>query len=312
MHLTSNRTFPRAAVLLSALAFAGALAAGCSQTTLIRRTALVPTPNAPLHSGFQLAKGEVAISGVLDSASPGTYTHGTGYFFRATGVEGDPGVLLPRLQLGLDARVGMTRGFEVGAFVRYAAHDWAEPNVAGVLAFPDDDAPDIWSGGVGARLRIPTTDERLHLSFSLDILMTEVAEAVFVCVDRALCATDTLVSDVTAEQIYAFQRVDREFFILPQLVFQLGFAPIPEVMPWMGFGLATSVTNTGFENDPFTLPDDSLETYGMGWFALGVDTRIDALTINGAVYLPFGGESRISFGPMLSLKVGGRFGGAPR
>jgi len=297
-------------ILFGFMAAIGASVAGCAEATLIRRTALVPAPVAPTQTGFALEKGEVQLSGVIDSGAVTPYTSNDGLFFGRTGVAGDPGVLLPRLQLGVNARVGISRTFELGAFVRYAAHEWAEPNVHGVLRFPASDAPDIWSGGIGMRVNVSLADPRLQLAFIGDLVMAQVAEAVFLCVNPRICGGGVLVGDETADDIYSFQRVDREFFVLPQLGIHFGYAVIPELMPFIALGMTTSVTNTGFSNDLSSVSNDSLESYIMGYFALGIEGRLEAATLNLALFMPFGGVDLIDFGPMFNMRIGATFGGS--
>jgi hypothetical protein len=283
--------------------------AACSEATLIRRSGLIPAPVTPTHTGFALEKGEVELSGGVDSVAMGSLDRGAGLFFTTTGIAGDPGVLIPTVQLALNARVGLTRAIEFGAFVRYAAHAWTEPNVSGVLPFPANNAPDVWAGGISARVNIPVGDDRFHFGIIGDLVMTQVHEAIFLCTNTAICTGNELVSDVTAADIYAFQRIDTEFFMLPQLGLHLGFAPIPELMPWLALGFTTSVTNTGFDNRLSTLPDDSLETYMMGYAAFGLDARVEQLVLGASVMLPFGDDSGIDFPALFGLRIGGRFGG---
>jgi hypothetical protein len=89
----------------------------------------------------------------------------------------------------------------------------------------------------------------------------------------------------------------------------MGWRPYENVMPYLMVGAQASVKNTGFESDPSTLPDDTLEAMFVGYIGVGIDVDIDGFVAGASFYLPFEGEDRIDFGPSFAFKIGGRIGG---
>lgn len=294
-------TTPTAFILAGAVA---ALAAGCAENTIIRRTAIVPSPNAPSRSGMPLEKGEFRIEGTadalaLDPVSPVWLHDGT-----TAGSAGDPGVLVPEVQLGAQVWAGLPKGFEIGAHFRAASYEWMRPNVNGVLAFPRGTEEDLFQGGIGLRYNVSLGDDRFALAFITEFSMVQVPEAIFVCRDATLCSGDQGLSASEAAEAYDFDRVDHELFFLPTVGAQFGYRALPELFPYVMLGGSTGVTNTGFDDNLGSLPDDTLESYWMGYFGVGVEAKIDRFVAGVAFYYPFGGEPLIDFGPMLSVKLG--------
>src|SRR3990172_8878931 len=82
------------------LVLAMALAGGaCAPNTIIRRTALINSPQAPTREGKPLERGEVRLQAHMSGIN--TANHGHFFVFEPGLAEvGDPGVLIPDFQLG--------------------------------------------------------------------------------------------------------------------------------------------------------------------------------------------------------------------
>ncbi|HRE91960.1 MAG TPA: hypothetical protein PK095_22770, partial [Myxococcota bacterium] len=214
---------------------------------------------------------------------------------------------------------GLPGGLEIGGQLYYAAMTWADPNVWGVLPFPDNEEEDLFMGGLGLRLNVDTGAPQLALAMMVDLNLATIPEAIFICSsnDPEVCSGQRLVT----EEVYRFDRTERETFLLPNFALQIGWKPLlgdaaPDavseagalaVMPYLLLGLQSSVTNTGFEDDISTLPDDSLESLWMGYIGVGVDATFQGLAFGASVILPIEGERAIDFGAVFNLKLGAHF-----
>jgi len=297
------------------------LAAGCAPNTIIRRTALINAPQTPAREGQPLERGDVRLEGHLNtnSASEGAF------FMPGIAGVGDPGVLIPSTQLGASVWAGLPAGLEIGAQLTYASMDWANPNVFGVLPFPRGKEEDLFMGGLGLRINVDVRNPRLAFAIMGELNFATIPEAIYVCRDRQRCIGGS--ESLGDEDIYRFERIDHEFFVLPNLALQLGwrFGDVPGVeavdehgqvvvpdaeaitisaMPYLLLGTQASVTNTGFEPDFSTLPDDTLESLWMGYVGFGVDALFERLVVGASLIIPFEGEDAISFGVVLNLKLG--------
>lgn len=307
--------------------------AACAPNTVIRRTALINTPQAPTREGQPLERGEVRIeahAGGINTGDDGAF-----FIFEPDVAEvGDPGVLIPNLQLGGSIYAGLPGGLEFGAQLYYAAMDWADPNVVGVLPFPEDQEEDLLMGGFGLRLNVDVGNPQLALAFLAEVNIASIPEATFVCTDEERCSGDSLT--FTGDELYRFDHVDHETFFLPTLGVQLGWRfgnELPDdggggdvryeesaappldgepdseevalsVMPYLGLGMQASVTNTGFDPDLGNLPDDTLEQLWVGYFSVGVDARIAQLVLGASMLVPIEGEDAIDFGLVFNFRVG--------
>ena len=303
-------------------------AAGCAPNTIIRRTALINAPMAPTREGQPLERGDVRLEGHIS----GVNTAASGGFFRfepGVATVGDPGVLIPDLQIGGSLWAGLPAGFEIGAQLYYAAMEWADPNVFGVLPFPRGMEEDLLMGGIGLRLNIGTGNPRLAVGLMAEVNLATIPEAIFVCRDAERCADESTSLATSDDERYRFERIDHELFFLPNVALQLGWRfgdvpqaydewlgenaqPIPRdpdavsisAMPFFTLGLQSSVTNTGFEPDFTTLPDDTLETLTVGYIGIGIDAMFDKLVLGGSMLLPIEGEDAIDFGVVFNFRVG--------
>lgn len=307
------------AVMVTGLMTAGA----CAPNTIIRRTALINAPQAPTREGQPLARGDVRIEGHL---SANTAADG-GFFVFEPGIAtvGDPGVLIPDAQIGASVWAGLPAGLEFGAQVYYAAMEWADPNVFGVLPFPRGQEEDLLMGGIGLRLNVDVGQPRLAFAIMAELNIATIPEAIFVCRDPRQC--DNRSESLDGDELYSFDRIEHELFTLPNLALQLGwrFGDVPGVevigadgqvvprdpeavslsaMPYFTLGTQASVTNTGFEPDPATLPEDSLETLWVGYVGFGVDALFDKLVLGASLLLPFEGEDALDFGVVFNFRIG--------
>lgn len=297
----------------------GAITA-CAPNTVIRRTALINAPQSPTREGQPLERGDVRIEAHVSGLN--TADEGDFFLFVPDVAEvGDPGVLIPDLQLGGSIYAGLPGGLEFGAQLYYAAMDWADPNVFGVLPFPRGEEEDLLMGGVGLRLNIDVGDPRLALALLAEVNIASIPEATFVCTDEDRCTGEALT--LTGDELYRFDRVDHETFFLPNVALQFGWrfgdgadpdAPAAEprdpeaialsVMPYLGLGMQSSVTNTGFDPDLGNLPDDTLEALWVGYFSVGVDARIAQLVLGASMLFPVEGEDAIDFGLVFNFRIG--------
>lgn len=315
---STSRTRPGLA--LSALIALG-LTSACAPDTIIRRTALINAPQGPTREGLPLEKGQVRLSAHLSGLNAADEG---GFFLFDPGVAevGDPGVLIPDFHVGASLWAGLPGGLEIGGQFYYAAMTWADPNVMGVIPFPDNEEEDLFMGGLGLRLNVDTGAPQLALAMMVDLNLATIPEAIFICAseDPEVCSGQRLVG----EEVYRFDRTERETFLLPNFALQIGWRPLLEqgadpkmdgedtvgaftVMPYLLLGLQSSVTNTGFENDLSTLPDDSLESLWMGYIGVGVDATFQGLAFGASVILPIEGERAIDFGAIFNLKLGAHF-----
>lgn len=299
----------------------GAITA-CAPNTVIRRTALINAPQAPTREGQPLERGDVRIEAHVSGLN--TADEGDFFLFVPDVAEvGDPGVLIPDLQLGGSIYAGLPGGLEFGAQLYYAAMDWADPNVFGVLPFPRGEEEDLLMGGLGLRLNIDVGNPRLALALLAEVNIASIPEATFVCTDEDRCTGDSLT--LTGDELYRFDRVDHETFFLPNVGLQFGWrfgdgadpdasdeaaeprdpeAIALSVMPYLALGMQSSVTNTGFDPNLGNLPDDTLEALWVGYFSVGVDARIAQLVLGASMLVPVEGEDAIDFGLVFNFRIG--------
>lgn len=300
-------------LLISLMSLSGL--AACAPDTIIRRTALINAPQSPSREGLALEKGQVRLSAHLSGVNA---ADGGDFFLFTPGQAevGDPGVLIPDFHFGASLWAGLPGGLEIGGQFYYGAMAWSDPNVSGVIPFPTGREEDLFMGGLGLRLNVDTGNPRLALAMMVDLNLATIPEAIFLCEDDdpEVCRGERLVG----EEVYRFDRIERENFFLPNFALQIGWLPLLEegaeaekaevsFMPYLLLGLQSSVTNTGFENDIATLPDDSLESLWMGYVGLGVDATWQGLALGMSLILPIEGERAIDFGPIFNLKVGALF-----
>jgi len=327
-HAPVRRPLSRTVLIaLIALNTLGVLAASaCAPDTIIRRTAFINAPQAPVREGLALDKGQVRVSAHLSGVN--TATTGSFFFFEPGSAEvGDPGVLIPDFQLGASLWAGLPGGLEFGGQFHYASMRWSDPNVNGVLPFPNGLEEDLFIGGLGLRLNVKTGEPRLALALMAELNFATIPEAIFICesTDTSVCSGERLVG----EEAYRFDRIERDGFFLPNMALQLGWKFGDEAlanadpygdresvalapgrlrfMPYLLLGLQSSVTNTGFENDIATLPNDSLEALWMGYLGVGIDLTLEGLVIGTSVILPIEGEEAIDFGLVFNFRIGGQF-----
>lgn len=301
-----------------------ALTTACAPNTIIRRTAFINAPQAPAREGQPLEKGDVRLQAHLSGVNT---AHGGDYFRFEPGFAevGDPGVLIPDFQLGASVWAGLPGGLEFGGQLSYAAMEWSDPNVEGVLPFPRGQEEDLLMGGLGLRFNVDVADPRLALGILAEVNVASIPEAIFVCTDEVRCTSDQGSTTFEGFALYSFDRIEHETFFLPNLSLQFGWrfgdvaaepvampgqpAPPPpspgvSVMPFLSLGLQASVTNTGFEPDFSTLPEDSLETLWLGFIGAGVDAVIEGFVIGGSLLLPIEGEDAIDFGLVFNVRMG--------
>lgn len=298
----------------------------CAPNTIIRRTAFINAPQAPTREGQPLERGDVRIQAHLSGIN--TANDGDYFLFEPGFAEvGDPGVLIPDFQLGASVWAGLPGGLEIGGQLSYAAMDWSDPNVEGVLPFPRGQEEDLLMGGLGLRLNIDVANPRLALAILGEVNVASIPEAIFVCTDELRCTSDQGSTTFEGFALYSFDRVEHDTFFLPNLALQFGWrfgdvpddAPAPgqapgvpvapaspgmSVMPFLTLGLQASVTNTGFEPDFSTLPEDSLETLWMGYIGAGIDAVLEGFVIGGSLLFPIEGEDAIDFGLVFNVRMG--------
>ncbi len=321
-----SRALSRAALVAALITTSTLATSACAPDTIIRRTAFINAPQSPVREGLPLEKGQVRVTAHLSGAN--TSNTGSYFFFEPGSAEvGDPGVLIPDFQLGASLWAGLPGGLEFGGQFHYASMGWSDPNVAGVLPFPNGQEEDLFIGGLGLRLNVDTGERRLALAVMAELNLATIPEAIFICDsdDPSVCRGEQLVG----EEAYRFDRIERESFFLPNLALQFGWKfgdePVAEAdpygdpesvalepgrlrfMPYILLGLQSSVTNTGFEDDISTLPDDSLESMWMGYLGVGIDATIEGLVLGTSLIFPIEGEEAIDFGLVFNFRVGAQF-----
>lgn len=273
---------------------AGLVLMACAPPSAVRRTTLVPSPSVPARVGAPLDRGE-GRTGLELNAGDIAYDVGV-----RDADMGDPGLLIPDLQLGAMIYYGFHEHLELGARLQYTRASWATRNVVGVLPFPSGTRDDFWKGGVGGRINLPFAGAEAHyptLSLIGELEAVELPEVVFLR---------------QPDGSYALDEERDVFFLVPNVAAQIGLRTdlgggYPHTLHGGALvGLTTSVKNVGFD-ELESLEENTTESFSVGYAGLGIDYRIHAFFVNAHAYLPFHGEDKIPFGLRSQLQLGYAF-----
>ncbi len=119
----------------------------------VKRTGFGTGPYLPSRTGAPLEDGEIRLAGELNSALPlGPTTY--------EGCDsGDPGLWIPKYQVGGSFFGALSRWVELGAFARFTRLDWAERCNDCVERFLDHDGSNVaWAAGPSARFNLDVGD----------------------------------------------------------------------------------------------------------------------------------------------------------
>jgi len=276
----------RLGLILAAVALA---LAGCAPETAIRRSAAIPGAHLPVRAGAALDEGQVRLAAHANAIRATRATYASLF-----PEEGDPGVLVPTLELGLSGYAGVLPELEIGAQVLYAHHRWLRPNTVGVLPFPTGREQGVLLGGVGLRYNAPIDHPALRVGVVGELNVAAIQQAVYVF-------------DASVDG-YRFERLDDDLFALPNVAVQVAWEVAPEaawrLSPYLILGAQRGVTNVGFDANLANLDDSTLEGFIIGYVGLGADLEVGALIVGAAFYFPFHGVALIDFGPSFALTLG--------
>lgn len=259
----------------------------CAPNTAVRRTTLIPAAALPARVGAPLAAGHGRAGFEVDSVD--LYDVGAGPLL--TPRVGDPGVLVPEVQLGGMLYYGLSTTFEIGAQLSYTRASWAEQNAAGVLPFPDGTTDSLWSGGAGARLHLFREDDaegRAKYSVGVvgELNLTDVPEVVFV--------RTTTASGMDTYELYEERS---EVFLMPNVAIAGGLAVGDKIFLEALLGAQTSITNVGFD-EMQNIDQDTTDDFWLGYLGAGVDFQLSMFFANLHLFFPIEDQDRIDFGVM--------------
>jgi hypothetical protein len=266
----------------------------CIELTPVRRTALVPTAYVPTRSGAPLEAHETSLSGEISSVTSPQLSNPD---------LGDPGLLVPDLQVGGSVYHGFTSWLELGVQARYASYHWTTPNIEGVLPFPTERAPDIFMYGLGARLNKKIANTRTTLSAMAELNVATIYQARYYCA-LAVCDGGTFVSSAVDQGFYGFDGFDKatvgfsNFFVSQSTELTQG------LHLFTLFGAEKHYKNVGFDTSRESNP---LFSYLMTIAGAGLEYKKNGFGTTLTMFLPFENESALEFGPSVQLQTGLRF-----
>ncbi len=258
----------------------------CAPTTPIRRSALTPGPSIPSRVGMPLEPREVRVSGEVNPVRLMPHEN-------PLPRTGDPGVFVPRIQVGGSVYGAPIRGLELGAQLRYTHLSWADPSAIGVLPFPDDDEH-LLVGGVGLRGNLRFSDD-LTGSIMMELNATEIVQAVYVC---RTCQPGSI------NPRYRFERIDRVFYVLPKFAANLSYRFNEHIGVFAFFGWQLGVTNNGFDPDLSNLPNSTIKPMFVVPMGVGFEAKVEMFYVRLATYYPLEFVGGREFGLALSGQVG--------
>lgn len=279
------------------------LMSACSPMTPVRRSLYAPRPTLPARIGAPLDTGELRAFGQINSLSL-VDLEGEGEFWSTSRV-GEPGVLTPRLQVGAGAYLGLSEFLEVGGQFSYSQMQWTRANTAGVLPFPESEGRHLIIGGLGARLNAPLPEGFFTISFVGELNMGALPQAYFECIHEA--CRDSRRTSLSAEEDTAYYRLDRvgyEQVFLPQGALHFTFQPIHGIAVFALMGAQVNYRNIGFDANPDSLNDPTLQSYFVSTLGAGIDLQFKPLTMTMATFFPVHNDSRIPVGPSAVMQAG--------
>ncbi|MBN1947499.1 MAG: hypothetical protein JW797_17645 [Bradymonadales bacterium] len=264
----------------------------CAPTTPIRRTAIVPAAQLPARVGAPLERGEIRIAA---EANPLARIEPE---LDLIALPGDPGLLIPFTQLGLNLYGAPLEWLELGMQARYAHYDWMTVNVVGVLPFPESE--DLWMYGFGARLNFRIADSPVSFSALLEYNLANIHQARFIWTGESQSPSQT--NDPYAG--YTFDGIESEHFGLPAFFVQGTVRLHPMLDAYLVGGVEQNVTNIGFDPDLSSRYESTLEGYAVGIVGLGLEFCWKYAFANLSFFLPIESEEMLVFGPSFALQIG--------
>ena len=274
-------------------------ATACAATTPIRRTAMIPQPTLPTRTGPPLSAGEVTVVGEVDGQL-GPMGLDALYLFDDAGRAGDPGVLVPRLSMSGSVYGAFADWIEVGGHVKVGFGGTAEPNLEGVLDFPNQN-PDVIGGGPGLRFNGRIPNSPVTLSVLTEFSFTRIQQVRYLCSDPC-----------TAEDDYSYDGFDVETRVLPSLAFAPTVELPHDLHVTLSAGVQSNVRNIGFDPERWRRTEDTLSNFPVGLIGAGIDWRVKPVTLGLHYVHPMSTDSRIDFNPTVALRLGVVFGGEGR
>lgn len=266
----------------------------CIELTPVRRTALVPTAYVPTRSGAPLEAHETAISGEISTAaSPELSNPGVG----------DPGLLVPDVQVGGSLYHGVTSWLELGAQARYASYQWASPNIDGVLPFPSERRPNLFMYGLGARLNKRIAGTRTTLSALAELNAATIYQARYSCA-LEICDSNTFVSSGVDRGFYDLDGFDEATVGFSNFFVSQSTEVVSGLHLFSLFGVEKHYKNVGFDTSRESNP---LLNYMVTIAGGGLEYKHAGFGTTLTLFYPFEGEAALEFGPSVQLQTGVRF-----
>jgi hypothetical protein len=281
--------------------------ASCAPSTPVRRSAIVPAPTVPSRTGRPLDGREMRGSLELNPFRFVTEEEAT---HSLVAVPGDPGLFVPRAQIGASFYGSPVRGLELGGQFRYGPMAWSDANKVGVLPFPSGQGRDSLHGGIGVRGNWFLDGFPGSLSLLGELNVARVCQARFVCEGDKCDSGYYMPEDPTGtfrNGKYRFDGIQETLFLLPSLFasFQI------KAWEWFHFfamlGTERSVTNVGFESDASKKNASSLTGMWLVVPAVGVDFEISHFYTTATFFYPCVVDQEVRFGPSLTWQVGTAF-----
>lgn len=286
------------------------VAPGCAPHTPIRRSALIPNAYVPSRIGRPLDKGELRVTFEVNTLRLGGPTWGVDGKILVANV-GDPGLLIPRLNIGASLYLGVVAGLEIGGQFRYASYNWASANVAGVLPFPYFAKRDIFMGGPGFRynVRLPY---RMSLSFLTELNVGGIPQSTFICKSGQTCDSGYYIPDgsdtTTPDGKYVFEKMRTSQFFLPAFFMQFTWAAWRDFVHVYAFvGAERNVKNIGFDPNAANKDNSTLTGFWIGMIGAGVELKYRWVFANIIFAAPLETERAINFGVSMAFQLGGSF-----
>jgi len=280
--------------LLSAMLVLGMLG-GCVPPGGVRRTVLAPPVTLPVRLGAPLPAGEGRAGLDINAIDVGFGPLLTPGFGPAE--LGDPGVLVPQVELGAFAYLGASDVFEFGGRVGYTQGSWAEPNLRGVIALPKSHSGSLWSAAIGTRMNFELVKEqRLVLSPIIELELANVPEAVF-------CPAMKCKGEQSADPDYVLHEYSETLFFVPDIALQAGTRVSDLLFAELVLGTQSTVKNIGFDKLA-NIDDSTTSTYWTGYLGVGLDMHIDWFFVGGHIYFVVDGQDKIDHGLRSLLQLG--------
>ncbi|MCA9519801.1 MAG: hypothetical protein KC609_02460 [Myxococcales bacterium] len=283
------------------------VAPGCAPHTPIRRTALIPNAYIPSRIGRPLDQGELRATFEVNTLRLGGPTSSVDGRILVASV-GDPGLLIPRLNIGASLYLGVFGGLEIGGQFRYASYNWAQANTVGVLPFPYFAKRDIFMGGAGLRynLRLPL---RMSLSFLTELNVAGIPQSTFVCKSGQVCDSGYYIPDgsdtTTPDGKYVFEKMHTSKFFLPAFFLQFTWAAWRDhIHVYAFFGAERNVKNIGFDPNAANKDNSTLTGFWIGMIGAGVELKYKWVFAGINIAVPLETERAIDFGVSMAFQIG--------